>query len=74
MDEIHLIDFSGISKFKSVRRAIRRGHASPLGFVYPNRPFKNINNHPKSVTTKRRKVYESVLGSRKAQLQLAMGQ
>lgn len=74
MDELHLFNYEGISKFKSIRRAIRRGLASDFGVIYPKRPFKNINNHPKSVTTKRRKLYESVLGSRKAQLHLAMGQ
>lgn len=30
-----------VRKFKSVRRAIRRGLVSPLGFIYPKRPFNN---------------------------------
>lgn len=35
-------NYSAISKFKSVRRAIRRGHVDlVLGIVYPNRPFNN---------------------------------
>ena len=40
-----LTDFSGIKKFKSIRRAIRRGHVSIYGQVYPHRPFKNIKNN-----------------------------
>lgn len=33
--------FDAVRKFKSVKRAIRRGHVSPIGEVYPNRPFNN---------------------------------
>lgn len=35
-------NYSAVSKFKSVRRAIRRGHVDLVfGIVYPNRPFNN---------------------------------
>ena len=35
-------NYSAVSKFKSVRRAIRRGHMNLVfGLVYPNRPFNN---------------------------------
>lgn len=35
-------NYSAVSKFKSVRRAIRRGHVDLVfGAVYPNRPFNN---------------------------------
>lgn len=40
---LHLRDYSGVKKFKSIRRAIRRGHVSIFGDVYPKRPFKNIS-------------------------------
>lgn len=33
--------FNGINKYKSVQRAIRRGHISPIGEPYPDRPFNN---------------------------------
>lgn len=34
--------YSAVSKFRSVRRAIRRGHVDLMfGIVYPNRPFNN---------------------------------
>lgn len=36
---LHLIDYSGVKRFKSIRRAIRRGHVSVHGSIYPNRPF-----------------------------------
>lgn len=33
--------FEAVRKFKSVRRAIRRGHVSPIGEILPRRPFNN---------------------------------
>ena len=42
---LYLTDFSGVKKFKSIRRAIRRGHVSIYGQIYPHRPFKNIKNN-----------------------------
>lgn len=36
------INYSAVSKFKSVRRAIRRGHVDLIsGVIYPDRPFNN---------------------------------
>lgn len=39
--EVTLIHFEAVSKFKSVRRAINRGHVSIYGVIYPKRPFNN---------------------------------
>lgn len=36
-----LLRFEAVSKFKSVKRAWRRGHISVFGFIYPKRPFNN---------------------------------
>jgi hypothetical protein len=33
--------FEAVSKYKSVYRAIRRGNVSPIGEIYPKRPFNN---------------------------------
>lgn len=49
--------FEGVSKFKSVRRAIRRGHASLYGDIYPNRPFSNKKRDKGTETYNRRMVY-----------------
>lgn len=38
--------FDAVRRFKSVRRAMRRGHVSPLGEVYPRRPFNNRKPTP----------------------------
>lgn len=55
---LHLRDFSGVKKFKSIRRAIRRGHVSIFGDVYPKRPFKNCKTYKGSVTYMMRRYYE----------------
>lgn len=35
-------DYSAVSKFKSVKRAVRRGHVDLMfGIIYPNKPFNN---------------------------------
>lgn len=39
--KLGLVNFEAVSKFKSLGRAIRRGLVSPIGFVYPRRPFNN---------------------------------
>lgn len=41
---LHLKTYEAISKFKSIRRAIRRGHVSPYGEIFPHRPFNNVSN------------------------------
>lgn len=43
IDYLYLATYEGVSRFKSVRRAIRRGHVSPYGGIYPKRPFSNTN-------------------------------
>lgn len=57
---LHLRDYSGVSKFKSIRRAIKRGHVSVFGEVYPKRPFKNIKVKKGTPTYRRKKLYEQL--------------
>lgn len=39
---LHIINYNGVSKFKSVRRAMRRGKVDLFtGVVYPRRHFNN---------------------------------
>ena len=40
------LTFEAVSKVKSINRAIRRGHVSPIGIMYPKRPFNNRKNKP----------------------------
>lgn len=56
--------FDACSKFKSIRRAIRRGHVSLFGEIYPKRPFNNRRNtsnrrytHSRVMNEKRKLIY-----------------
>ena len=57
---LHLVDYSGVKKFKSIRRAIKRGHVSIFGEVYPHRPFKNISSKRGSLNFMQKRYYEQL--------------
>ena len=44
---LHLITYDGVHRFKSVRRAMRRGHVTAGGIVMPRRPFNISANSSK---------------------------
>lgn len=55
---LHLVDYGGVRKYKSVRRAIKRGNVSIFGDLYPNKPFNNRKRNKKGdITNQRRKIY-----------------
>lgn len=41
---LHLDSFASTSKYKSIRRAIKRGNVSYNGIDFPSRPFNNRAN------------------------------
>lgn len=47
--------FEAVSRFRSVKRAIRRGHVTQQGIEAPNRPFNNRAN-----TSKRKGTHSRV--------------
>lgn len=56
---LYLRDLRGVSRFKSIRRAIRKGYCSIYGDIYPKRPFNNRKRNKKGdITNQRRKVYK----------------
>lgn len=55
---LHLRDYSGVKRFKSIRRAIRKGYVSVFGDVYPKRPFKNIKSKKGNITYMKKRLYE----------------
>lgn len=62
---LHLSTYEAVGKFKSIRRAIKRGHVSPLGFEYPKRPFSNKANnckrkghHSRNTNELKKRIYE----------------
>ena len=61
---LHLITYDGVHRFKSIRRAIRRGHVTTEGIIIPRRPFNNRANtskrkgvHSRSTNELKKKIY-----------------
>lgn len=52
--------YYSVSQFKSVRRAIRRGHMSLMsGIIYPDRPFNNRKDSPgRNLNISKKRIYE----------------
>ena len=66
MDELNLVTYEAVGKFKSVRRAIRRGLVTPEGFIMPSRPFNNKGNsckrgkHSRPMNEEKKRIYASI--------------
>lgn len=54
---LHLRTYEAVKRFKSVRRAIRRGHISLGGILYPKRPFNNTKHKEGSLNNEKKKIY-----------------
>ena len=54
---LYLRSFMGVSKYKSIRRAIRRGNVSIFGDLYPRRPYNNRGTKDSKV---KRQIYEQL--------------
>lgn len=50
-----LWNFEGVAKFRSIKRAMKRGLVTPYGVIAPKRPFNNRAN-----TSKRKDVHSRV--------------
>lgn len=57
---LHLRTYDAVKRFKSVRRAIRRGHASLDGVIYPKRPFNNAKHKKGSLNDEKKRIYEQL--------------
>lgn len=63
---LHLISYQAIGKFKSIRRAIRRGLVTPTGYIIPSRPFNNRKNsckngnHSRPMNEEKKRIYASI--------------
>lgn len=57
---LHIFNFGGVSKFRSVRRAIKRGKVDIItGVVYPRRPFNNRKPTPgRRFNESRKEIYD----------------
>ena len=57
---LHLRTYEAVKRFKSVRRAIRRGHVSLDGVIYPKRPFNNAKHKKGSLNDNKKRIYEQL--------------
>ena len=57
---LHLRTYEAVSRFKSVRRAIRRGHVSLYGIIFPKRPCNNAKQGKNSLNDRRKMIYEQL--------------
>ena len=57
---LHLRTYEAVSRFKSVRRAIRKGYVSLDGFIYPKRPFNNAKHGKNSLNDRKKRIYEQL--------------
>lgn len=57
---LHLRTYEAVRRFKSVRRAIRKGYVSLDGFIYPKRPFNNAKHGKNSLNDRKKKIYEQL--------------
>ena len=57
---LHLRTFEAVKRFKSVRRAIRRGHVSLDGIIYPKRSFNNAKHKKNSLNDTKKMIYEQL--------------
>ena len=63
---LHLVTYEAVRKYKSVRRAIRRGNVTSEGIIMPSRPFNNKKNsckrgkHSRPMNEEKKRVYASI--------------
>lgn len=57
---LHLRTYEAIKRFKSVRRAIKRGHISLDRIIYPKRPFNNAKHKKGSLNDEKKRIYEQL--------------
>lgn len=57
---LHLRTYEAVKRFKSVRRAIKRGHVSLDGVIYPKRPFNNAKHKKGSLNDEKKRIYEQL--------------
>ena len=63
---LHLATYEAVRKYKSVRRAIRRGSITSEGIIMPSRPFNNRKNsckrgkHSRQMNEEKKRVYASI--------------
>lgn len=61
LSSIHLTTFEGVRKYKSVKRAIKRGHVTRYGILIPARPFNNRKaTRGRKLNEEKKRVYKQM--------------
>ena len=61
LSSIHLTTFEGVRKYKSVKRAIKRGHVTRYGILIPKRPFNNRKpTRGRKLNEEKKRVYNKM--------------
>lgn len=62
VNQLNIMTYEGVSKFRSIRRAMSRGHITPMGVVAPKRPFNNRSRikGTRPLVIKKEKIYEQL--------------
>ena len=61
LSSIHLTTFEGVRKYKSVKRAIKRGHVTRYGILIPSRPFNNRKpTRGRKLNEEKKRVYKQM--------------
>lgn len=58
---LNLQYFGCVSKFKSVKRAFKRGHITNYGYIVPRKPFNNRKHTAgRSMNIEKKRIYEKL--------------
>lgn len=57
---LHLRTYDAVKRFKSIRRAIKKGYVSLDGFIFPRRPFNNAKHKNGSLNNEKKLIYEQL--------------
>lgn len=65
--DLHIVIYDAVNKFKSIRRAQRRGNVTRYGTIAPKRPFNNRANtsdrkdkHSRGINEYKKRIYGSL--------------
>lgn len=58
---LRLVVYNAVNKFRSIRRAIRKGHVTSWGEVIPKRPFNNSKRTKgRKIQKEKERIYEQL--------------
>ena len=69
-ENLNLKDFRCVSLFKSVGRALRRGHITPYGTIIPRRPFNNRKHTAgREMNESKKRIYAELVDKQRREVE-----